>query len=530
MTVKLWTNVPQQFLNNSAGLLSGGKLFTYAAGSSTKTTTYQDSAGVTPHTNPIVLDTNGRLPAEVWLTSGVSYKFVLTSSTDTDPPTSALQTWDNLAGINDTTVTLDQWVAGPTPTYVSATSFTLVGDQTSTFMVGRRLKTTNSGGTIYSSIVSSAYTTLTTITVVNDSGTLDSGLSAVSYGILSATNTALPPYDGVVNLTSVSGTNTVTASATKTTAPLVAGQVFSFVPANSNTGATTLNVNSLGAKNIFLNGGALVGYELRKNCPVQVYYDGTQFNIIAGAHGGDGVPIGTETNRYFATAPNGHLLCDGTAVSRTTYADLFAVLSTTWGSGDGATTFNLPHSASRVSVGSGTGTVAESVTDANVSVANDTFTVASNNTKWVTGMAVVLTTTTTLPTGLSLATTYYVIRDSSTTIKFASSLANAQNGTAINITAVFGSGTHTLTGTLTTRTVGEIGGEESHATSSTEQLAHTHGVTEYATNVNNAQNVSLGGAATLYANTQTITSDSTGGNAAANVMNPYVVVYKCVKY
>lgn len=364
MTVKLWTNVPQQFFDNSGNPLAGGKIFTYTAGSSTKQTTYSDSAGTVPNANPVVLDADGRLTGQVWLTAGVSYKIVLTASTDTDPPASPLQTWDNVSGVNDSTVTLDEWVSGPAPTYVSATSFTLVGDQTSTFQVGRRLKTTNTAGTIYSTIVSSAYSTLTTITVVNDSGTLDSGLSAVSYGILSATSPALPPFDGVANLTSVAGTNTITASATKATAPLVAGQHFSFVPANSNTGATTLNVNSLGAKNVFLNGAALVGYELRKSCPVQVYYDGTQFNIISGAHGGDGIPIGTESARYFATAPNGHLLCDGSAVSRTTYADLFGAMGTIWGTGDGSTTFNLPSMARRVSVGSGgsgTSTLANTV-------------------------------------------------------------------------------------------------------------------------------------------------------------------------
>ena len=122
----------------------------------------------------------------------MSYKFVLTSPTDTDPPVASTRTIDNVSGVNDTTVTSDQWVAGPTPTFVSTTSFTLVGDQTSTFHVGRRVKTTNSGGTIYSRITVSAFTALTTITVVNDSGVLDSGLSAVSYGLLSATNPSIP--------------------------------------------------------------------------------------------------------------------------------------------------------------------------------------------------------------------------------------------------------------------------------------------------------------------------------------------------
>lgn len=54
-----------------------------------------------------------------------------------------------------------------------------------------------------------------------------------------------------------------------------------------------------------------------------------------------------------ATPPTGWLAMDGSAVSRTTYAALFAVIGTTWGAGDGSTTFNLPNKAGRVSVGAG---------------------------------------------------------------------------------------------------------------------------------------------------------------------------------
>src|SRR5687767_11562793 len=56
-----------------------------------------------------------------------------------------------------------------------------------------------------------------------------------------------------------------------------------------------------------------------------------------------------------ATAPTGWLLCDGSAVSRTTYADLFASISTSFGTGDGSTTFNLPDCRGRVAIGTGTG-------------------------------------------------------------------------------------------------------------------------------------------------------------------------------
>ena len=52
-----------------------------------------------------------------------------------------------------------------------------------------------------------------------------------------------------------------------------------------------------------------------------------------------------------STAPTGWLICDGSAVSRTTYADLYAVIGTTYGTGDGSTTFNLPNLKGKVVVG-----------------------------------------------------------------------------------------------------------------------------------------------------------------------------------
>jgi microcystin-dependent protein len=54
------------------------------------------------------------------------------------------------------------------------------------------------------------------------------------------------------------------------------------------------------------------------------------------------VPVGAVVSYPAASAPTGWLACDGTAISRTTYSDLFAVIGTSHGSGDGATTFHLP--------------------------------------------------------------------------------------------------------------------------------------------------------------------------------------------
>lgn len=68
------------------------------------------------------------------------------------------------------------------------------------------------------------------------------------------------------------------------------------------------------------------------------------------------VPVGTVAMYGGGTAPSGWLKCDGSAVSRTTYVDLFNVLGTTYGAGDGSTTFNLPDARGRAPVGAGQGT------------------------------------------------------------------------------------------------------------------------------------------------------------------------------
>jgi hypothetical protein len=83
-----------QFFTNSGVPLTGGKLYSYAAGTTTPQVTYTSSSGVTAHTNPIILDSAGRVPGgEIWLTSA-SYKFVLNTSADV-----LIATYDNISGI-----------------------------------------------------------------------------------------------------------------------------------------------------------------------------------------------------------------------------------------------------------------------------------------------------------------------------------------------------------------------------------------------------------------------------------------------
>jgi microcystin-dependent protein len=63
------------------------------------------------------------------------------------------------------------------------------------------------------------------------------------------------------------------------------------------------------------------------------------------------VPTGVINQYAGSTAPSGYLICDGTAVSRTTYASLYAVIGITYGAGDGSTTFNVPNLKGKVPVG-----------------------------------------------------------------------------------------------------------------------------------------------------------------------------------
>ena len=92
--------VAAQFFTNTGAVLTGGKLYTYAAGTTTPLVSYTTSAGNVVRTNPVVLDAAGRVSSggEIWITSA-PYKFVLTDSTDV-----LIATYDNISGFGVTTV------------------------------------------------------------------------------------------------------------------------------------------------------------------------------------------------------------------------------------------------------------------------------------------------------------------------------------------------------------------------------------------------------------------------------------------
>ena len=85
-----------QFFDNSGQVLTGGKIYTYLAGTTTPAVTYTNNSGVTAHPNPIVLNAAGRVPdsGEIWLSNGIAYKFLLKDTNDV-----LIGTYDNIYGI-----------------------------------------------------------------------------------------------------------------------------------------------------------------------------------------------------------------------------------------------------------------------------------------------------------------------------------------------------------------------------------------------------------------------------------------------
>jgi len=174
-------SIRQRFFSANGAPLAGGKLYSYAAGTSTPQATYTDNTGATPNANPVVMDANGE--ANIWL-ADLSYKFVLKDSSDVTQ-----WTVDNVSN----------WAEAPTAAY-------------------------RWGGT--------------------------SGGTA----------------------------NALTLTPTQTFTSYQIGVTFAFISSNTNTGAATVNINSLGAKSIVRQSAVALGNgEIATGNVYLITYDGTNF-------------------------------------------------------------------------------------------------------------------------------------------------------------------------------------------------------------------------------------------------------------
>lgn len=108
-------------------------------------------------------------------------------------------------------------------------------------------------------------------------------LTGLASGSAAADSVTLGQAQGAAAqwLTSIAGTaNAVEGAASPAITAYAAGQTFRFVPASTNTGATTLKIGGLATQNVFAFGAACVGGELVAGVPVTVVHDGTRFQII----------------------------------------------------------------------------------------------------------------------------------------------------------------------------------------------------------------------------------------------------------
>jgi len=134
VTLSLFAGVGAQFLDNNGVILSGGLIYTYNAGTTTPIATYTSNLGNVAHSNPIVLDSAGRIPTgELWLATGFGYKFVTQDSNGV-----TIGTYDNVPSSAQPPITND----ASSIAYEQGTK-TIAGS----FMVGQTYLITSIGST-----------------------------------------------------------------------------------------------------------------------------------------------------------------------------------------------------------------------------------------------------------------------------------------------------------------------------------------------------------------------------------------------
>lgn len=212
-----------------------------------------------------------------------------------------------------------------------------------------------------------------------------------------------------------------------------------------------------------------------------------------------------------SSAPSGWLLCDGSAVSRTTYAALFAAISTTYGVGDGSTTFNVPDLRGRIPAGQdnmgGTAAGRLQVSLSGTTTASSAVVTGLSST---TGLAVGMSAFgSTLPGGVTIASI-----DSATQVTLSS-------GTGVT------AGTATLRfGMMDAQALGAAGGSHIQTLTTPQMPAHTHAQTGQ-----NGGTVSAGAffVAGNFSTVQGQATGSTGGGQAHPNVQPTVVTTYIIK-
>jgi hypothetical protein len=362
-----------QFLDDAGNPLEGGKIFTYAAGSnSSQQATYTTALGNTQNTNPITLDSDGRMPQGLWLENGNAYNLVLTRADGN----TVIRSADNIRGAMPVNAvgavgTVIWNIVNENPVYISSGQFKMPTNLTTEFAVGNRIQYLFEDNVYgYATVSDVIYSDPDTfVYIIPDDAGFNNTVVAVFYSSATATSnivdaggvryTANIAYSGSsvghqlqqlqlqINSNNTvydsvwDGTSTYNVTPLYTPSSYSGSSVKVKFDHTSIGVAVNMNLANLGQTPLkqLSSGGAQVDPVIVVGMISEVAYDGTNLILLNPL---PATPAGTVT--YFAanTAPAGWLNANGAAVSRTIYSTLYSVVGDTFGSGDGSTTFGIP--------------------------------------------------------------------------------------------------------------------------------------------------------------------------------------------
>jgi hypothetical protein len=274
-TTYLAPYLTQQFFTNNGQFNAGGFLWSYQAGTSIPATTYVDNTGTTTNTNPIVLNARGE--CSLWLPPNAAFKFVLE-----DAASNIIWTRDQASSSVQLTLFagVDTGVANAYIVNFSANFTTLTNGIVLYFIPAN----SNTGPSTIN------VNGLGVISIVNQNGTalvanelLANQIATIMYlsgqwVLIQGAQQGLVSYGG----TDTGTANNYIVALTNQYFAYQAGNVLFFIPNNTNTGASVINVKGLGNQSIFqAGGGALIAGQVIAGALTELVYTGTFFRLVS---------------------------------------------------------------------------------------------------------------------------------------------------------------------------------------------------------------------------------------------------------
>jgi hypothetical protein len=232
------------FLGTSLVLLNGGFINTYQAGTTTPLATYTTNAGNVANSNPIVLQSDGRAPQEIWLIQGSAYKFVLS-----DALSNVIATYDNIVGID-----------GSLRTDLANSSNPALGDA---LIAVKRVLSGAIATTLHAWIEGISYVNIVTEFGADPTGVADS-TAAIQAALTASLAVLVPPGTYKLTATLTGRANQIivgyTPEACQFVRTTVYGDTFKFGAAGAGNGAGAISISGVWFNHIaaYNNGGTFI--------------------------------------------------------------------------------------------------------------------------------------------------------------------------------------------------------------------------------------------------------------------------------